>query len=302
MDPRELPPDAKLYLAADLYRLGSNDLAESSAAGLLSSLEALSEHAAAREYFERSQAFDAAVGRAFGEVPVPAGSLERVLAIVAEAEYAEPKAMAQPMRQSTGSAAPTPVELPASGRGAPVETGPALSRRGWLAACGASAAATAASVGFFFWWQGRQRPTFTLDDVLNQALAFHKSADSAQEPAVPISQSAPPVEYPLSPAIAGLRAVPRWRRLGGQLLGRPGVAYELAAENEPRAVMYVMAGEGRGRAPLIPALPTEPVHSPVTTGGVAVGAWREAERIVVFVAEGEAARYRSFLTSPREIA
>jgi hypothetical protein len=66
--------------------------------------------------------------------------------------------------------------------------------------------------------------------------------------------------------------------------------------------MFVMADAGFGRAPLIPALPNEPMHNPRTTAGLAQGAWREEGRIVVFVVEGDAARYRSFLTSPREIA
>ena len=142
----------------------------------------------------------------------------------------------------------------------------------------------------------------THDDVLQQALAFYGSPEALKTPAIPVTKSPPPAEYPLSRAIVAMRDVPRWRTLDGQFLGRPGAAYELAAPQEKRAVMYVVAADGSHRAPIIPSLPAEPVHTPDTTGGVAIGVWREDARIVVFLVEGDAARYRGFLTAQRDIA
>ena len=300
MDPRNPPTDAKLFFAADLCRPDpanlADDLAGLGSSGLLGSAgpEALRGNAAAREYLERSQAFDGAVAKAFADVPVPTGSLERVLAAIAEQDFATPPASSA----ATAPAATTPAAMlvPAPPRGEH------LSRRRWLAACGSAAATTAAGFGLFFWWQGRQRVELTHDDVLQQALAFYGSPEALKSPAVPVTQTPPPAEYPLSRAIVAMRTVPRWRMLDGQFLGRPGAAYELAAPQEKRAVMYVVAADGSHRAPLIPSLPAEPVHTPDTTGGAAIGVWREESRIVVFLVEGDAARYRGFLTAQRDIA
>jgi hypothetical protein len=300
MDPRELPPAARPYLAADLCRSGSNESQEQELAQLVRSgviaqadADALlgksdGSTSAAREYLRRSQAFDGSVGRAMAEVPVPAGSLEKVLMAIAEAE--------------AGALPPASVELAKPQPVGETERRPLLSRRGWLAACGSAAATTAAGFGLFAWWQGRQRPLLTLEDVLHQALAFNNSPEAVRDPAVPVTLTPPPADFPLSPAIVALRATPRWRKLDGQLLGRPGVAYELSPAAEPRAVMYVLRAEVFSRAPVITSLPTEPTHVPVNTGGSSLGAWREGDRLVVFVVEGDSARYRSFLTPPRDIA
>lgn len=305
MDPRNPPIDAKLFFAADLCRPDpanlADDLAGLGSSGLLGSAgpEALRGDAAACEYLRRSQAFDGAVAKAFADVPVPAGSLERVLAAIAEQEFSLPTASA--VTASAATLVPASLQ-PAALSG---ETSPHLehlSRRRWLAACGSAAATTAAGFGLFFWWQGRQRVELTHDDVLQQALAFYGSPEALKMPAVPVTQTPPPAEYPLSRAIVAMRAVPRWRMLDGQFLGRPGAAYELAAPQEKRAVMYVVAADGSHRAPLIPSLPGEPVHTPDTTGGAAIGVWREESRIVVFLVEGDAARYRGFLTAQRDIA
>lgn len=299
MDPRKPPNDAKLYFAADLCRPDpanlAGDLSGLGSSGLLGSAgpEALLSNAAAREYLQRSQAFDGAVAKAFADVPVPTGSLERVLAAIAEQEIAPPVSTAPLVPaslQSTGSSAATSPR------------GEHYSRRRWLAACGSTAATTAAGLGLFFWWQSRQRVELTHDDVLQQALAFYGSPEALKTPAIPVTKSPPPAEYPLSRAIVAMRDVPRWRTLDGQFLGRPGAAYELAAPQEKRAVMYVVAADGSHRAPIIPSLPAEPVHTPDTTGGVAIGVWREDARIVVFLVEGDAARYRGFLTAQRDIA
>ena len=302
MEPRNPPPDAKLFFAADLCRPDpanlADDLAGLGSSGLLGAAgpEALRGNAAAREYLQRSQAFDGAVAKAFDDVPVPAGSLERVLAAIAQQEgfIAEQESLTAP--------APAATLVPASLQQNASPRSEHLSRRRWLAACGSAAATTAAGFGLFFWWQGRQRAELTHDDLLQQALAFYGSPEALKMPAVPVSQTPPPAEYPLSRAIVAMRDVPRWRMLDGQFLGRPGVAYELAGPQEKRAVMYVVAADGSNRAPLIPSLPAEPVHTPDTTGGVAIGVWREDARIVVFLVEGDAARYRGFLTAQRDIA
>jgi hypothetical protein len=300
MDPRELPPAARPYLAADLCRPGSrtnhvDEIAQFVRSGVISHADADTllgksdaTTSATREYLRGSQAFDAAVGLAMAEVPVPAGSLEKVLMAIAEAE--------------AGVLPPASVELAKPERVGETERRRLLSRRGWLAACGSAAATTAAGFGLFAWWQGRQRPLLTLEDVLHQALAFNNSPEAVRDAALPITRTSPPAEFPLSPAIVSLRATPRWRKLDGQLLGRPGVAYELSPEAEPRAVMYVLRAEVFSRAPVITSLPTEPTQAPVSTGGSSLGAWREDDRLVVFVVQGDAARYRSFLTPPRDIA
>ncbi|MBA4018365.1 MAG: hypothetical protein C0483_14460 [Pirellula sp.] len=301
MEPRNPPTDAKLFFAADLCRPDpttlADDLAGLGSSGLLGSAgpEALRGNAAAREYLERSQAFDGAVAKAFADVPVPVGSLERVLAAVAkqEAELREHESVTTPAAATLVPASRTP---DASPRGEP------FSRRRWLAACGSAAATTAAGFGVFFWWQSRQRAELTHDELLQQALAFYGSPEALKSPAVPVNQTPPPAEYPLSRAIVAMRDVPRWRMLEGQFLGRSGVAYELAAPQEKRAVMYVVAADGSHRSPIITSLPAEPVHTPDTTGGVAIGAWREESRIVVFLVEGDAGRYRGFLTAQRDIA
>ena len=275
---------ADLFVAADVCRPGSDDLDKLIGRG---QAEALRADHAANEYFGRSQAFDAVVAKAFGQVPIPLGAKERLLAALA----ADGEASSNDSFAPAESATLVPVR-----RAAP------LTRRRWLAACGAAATSTAAGLAFYAWWQGRQRPDLSLEDILHSALAFHELPEAENAAWTTIAEQAPPAEFPLSKAIRTVRSIPRWRPLGKELLGRSGVAYEVAGRGEPRATVYVLTADGGLKAPLIRHLPAEPMHAPETTGGMALGAWREEGRIVCFVVAGDADRYRSFLSTPRDIA
>lgn len=269
---------AAAYIAIDACRPGSEDLERQFSADVSAAIRR-DDRLAAR--YRSVQQFDHSVAGAFSAVPVPAGLADRLLAAIAEQQ-----AQAQ-QAELEFSPATTPVERP--------------TRRRWLQITGGALASLAAGGGFLWWRQSSAQPDLSLEDVLERTLAFHQSADAYVGDAVPVSRSVAPAEYPMSRLLVGLRNAVRWRPLDGRFLGRAGVAYELAAPGEPSATLYVLASDGRLGAPGIPALPDQPLN-PNTTGGFTLAGWREADRIQLLVVEGDAARYRSFLTHPSDVA
>lgn len=280
-----------VYTAIDACRPGSEDLERELPTDVAAQIRR-SEPSAAR--YRAVQRFDHALASAFAEVPIPSSLADRLLAALAE-QQAEVDATKPAANGNTA-----PVELrrePAPSSSIP--TAP-LSRRRWLELCGGALAATAAGVGFLWWRRANDQPELTLDDVLEQALHFNESSEARLTEAIPVTREPAPAEFPLSRRLVGLRDVVRWRRLDGRFLGREGVAYELGPIDRS-ATLYVLAEEGRRGSAPITSLPEEPLN-PHTTGGFTLAGWRELERIQILVVAGDADRFRSLLTSPREVA
>lgn len=228
----------------------------------------------------RSAAFDTAVARVYQDVPVPIGLAERLQAALEAAAAADSQAVA---------AAPAPPS-PARWR-----------RRRWLAAAGSALTATAAGWALLAWWRGRVRDAYTTEELLHAALTRLRRTDADRNRAISVSKQAPPRELPLSAHVVP-EAEPRWRRLDEPLVDRPGIGYELAAPAAPRAVLYVLATRGERGAPALPPLPADVPHTPSSTGGCSLGAWREDDRLCVLVVDGDERRYRGFVERPRAVA
>ena len=241
----------------------------------------------AAEWHRRNVVFDAAVADAFAQVPLPLGMAARLAAALAN----------ETQESEVAQEAAAPVSLPAP----PSDRRNLWHRRRWLTAAGSSMAATAAGWAAFAWWQGRSRSDLSLEQVLDESLAFHQRSAARRNEARPISENPPPAEFPLSRYVTP-RTEPRVRQLDEPLLGRLGVAYELAPAGQPRAALYVVSERAGLRAPAVPLLPAEPSEHPFMTGGCAMSAWREESRIVLLVVEGDAARYREFLAAPKVFA
>lgn len=222
----------------------------------------------------RTAAFDAAVTRAYADVPVPVGLAERLQASLAAAAVVE---------------APAPLQSARFGR------------RRWLAAAGSALTATAAGWALLIWWRGRERYAYTNEELLHAALTRLRQTDADRNLAVPVSRQAPPSEFPLSRHVVP-ETDPRWTRLAVPLVERSGVAYELAAMAAPRAVLYVLATQGERGAPGLPPLPTDVPRNPSSTGGCSLGAWREVDRLCVLVVDGDERRYRGFFERPQAVA
>jgi hypothetical protein len=305
------PNRRRMLEALDVCRPGSDDFDR-----LLESrtIEAIRSDADLTARYQRLQRFDAAVGRAFADAPVPAGLEARLMAaLAADSLVSAVQAAALPgvnialpgantaSTPVAGATVPTVPGVTVPGVTLPAPTVPVadlrlesgrLSRRRWMAACGAAGAATAAGlVGF--WFIKSTAPTeITAEQLLDEAYTLHDADGSF--PAAAIDPRNPPTDFPLTSAIklpAGF--VPRRRNLDGRLIGRPGVAYELAAVGQPRATLYVLGDrfgmQGVGGVPQIAS-----GEADKTTGHRALGAWREGGMLYVFVVEGDKPRYRQF--------
>jgi hypothetical protein len=272
-----VPFDVDLLHKLDACRPGHEDAAE-----LLSESDRRVVAADPRyaERQRRTAAFDAAVARVYADVPVPVGVAERLQAALAAAADVESPIVAD---------SPAP-PLPSR-----------FHRRRWLAAAGSALTATAAGWALFAWWRGRERDAYTTEELLHAALVRLRQTDAERNVAVPESKQAPPREFPRSAHVVP-EAEPRWRRLEEPLVERAGVAYELAPANAPRAVLYVLATRGEHGAPDLPPLPTDVPHTPSSTGGCALGAWREDDRLCVLVVDGDERRYRGFVERPQVVA
>lgn len=226
-------------------------------------------------WFEQSQAFDTEVAATYADVPVPEGLAGRLQsALTADAASLNSAALPMPAR---------------------------VNRRGWLAAAGAALATTAAGWGVVTWWRGRQQDMLTTDEILHAMLTLHQQTAEQRASGVSMAKQAPPSPFPFSSHVH-FEVTPRWRTLSEPLLGRNGVAYELTAPAAPRAVLYVLSLGGDRGAPGLPPLTTDSTAAPSTTGGCSMGMWREDDRMVVLVVDGDERRYRAFVERPAVFA
>jgi hypothetical protein len=258
------------------------------------------------ERHRRLQKFDAAVGRAFVDVPVPADFESRLLAALAAdtlvAAVEENTSLAGAISPEPAPSAPFAATSPdpradeVRPAQPPTVATARWSRRGWMAACGALTAATAAGLTGV-WFLRRDTREMTVEQLLDEAFALHQS--DSQATAIPVDRMNPPADFPFSDAI-WRPALLRRRSLDGRFLGRPGVAFELAADGGPRATLYVL-GDRFGSQQVVGVADSPSSRPGKTTGGRALGAWRQAGFLYVFVVEGDGDRYRSYFSKSAEV-
>lgn len=249
--------DERVIEALEACRPGSNDCA----APELNLEPLLASDARLRQVYQRLQRSDGQIRAAIGEVPVPEGLEERLLARLA----AEPRVPPSP--------------TPARAR-----------RRWWIAAMGA--AAVAASLFAAFWLglpETHPRDEAGVLAVVLQQFVLELDAHTAEGRLV--AESEPPAGFPMSRAVARVPEL-RWRVVRG-LLGRRAVAYDLPGPENRRATLYVLPAATAHTARTRPS--TNPMQS---TGGLCASIWREGDRLYVLVVRGDARAYRRLIYAP----
>lgn len=219
--------------------------------------------------------FDARVAEAVHDVPVPPGLAERLAAALrADAELA-----------------PAAAEATAAERGGPGKVGTVPGRRSWLMATAAGAAVAAAAAVAAVWFWPRSPELVSGEDLVHAARAFHQRGDGD---AAAWQWGPPPRDYPMGNQMAVAGGVP-WRYLPGQVYGRRGIGYRLAAPRQARATLLVIDRRGPVTAPQLAALPTTPLQNVLTTGGCTTAVWVEGPRVYVLVVDGDLRTFRSLV-------
>ncbi len=274
MDENDPIRNPQTWRAMESCRPGHNDQADPEMAPLARQLAESPELAKA---FERLQRIDAALARAFRDVPVPEGLESRVLS-----RLAARAAQGQPLSPEAAVASPPQAEFGHE------EPGPHRSpRRRWLLVAG-SVAATAAAVFLVVYSLLGRRGEFSKWDVLSFAIECrgNDSADGGR--LLGATEESP--RYPLSDSLVSLASGQfsqvRWRSL--VFLNRHAVAYDLIGPEGRIATVYVSSCSVEG---LPSDVPPHPMHS---TGEVAVSAWQEGGLLYVLAVDGGTPAYDRF--------
>jgi hypothetical protein len=278
----------------DACRPGSDDLSLPALAELAAAIE--TDHELADE-LARSQRFDGAVARAMHDVPLPAGLADRVLARLAQVN-----AVAAPLESSASH--PVPLE-----QGVIAATAPALpsadqsptpavadsargdlgagSRRRWISAALAAAAALLIAVGF--WQLNGSRPRQISEHELASAGMqwFNEAAPRTGWKA----SKTPLPGFPLDRAITAT-PTPLPQRSFRTALGEPAVAYQLAARPKG-AVLYVV------QTKLVYPVTTIPYKRLGTSGNVSIAAWQRGNLLYVLAVDGGPQQLDAFVKRPR---
>ena len=269
------PPnrDLRLLEAMEACRPGSDDVEDPALAFLAEQLASDPELA---ELFERLNRVDSGVAEAFGDVPLPEGLADRIVARLAAANNGKKAPVARPKPQ--GSTVQEPLDEAAKR--------PPRLRRRWVLA-GAVAAAAAASVIVALVLPPGEPQDLDPQSVVDGAREFFQVDQDAD--AQLVADVPPPEAYPTDPDfdVRRFRRL-RWRSIRG-FLGREGVAYDLGGPRTPRATLYVVQRNVPGLPPAVPPRPAS------TTGGLVISAWQRDHLLYVLVLEGEPGIYQNLL-------
>jgi hypothetical protein len=278
---------------------------------------------------------DVAISDAMHDLPIPAGSVDRLLARLnvnvgsqrqnasAAAAFtagvspigpaAAPPSAIEPARAlPSGSAAPvsgvrpTTESAPANDKTESADFKPNVaaprrkSLRRWIEVGVLATAATLAAIAY--WFSGSS-VEFNADEIVGaaQTFAMHETPDPWQLlPANPLPARLARFAFA---ATSGLTVKPTGWREVHNLLGRSGVAYELRS-GSVHATLYVVERDPPTRfAPSFVDLPTIPPTSSLTdSGGKALSAWKQGDLLYVLVVEGGPQQYKAFVAQPGRLA
>jgi len=332
------PQDAQLRELLDALRPGSDDLSRSEFAELALRLQRDPQF---KEMATRSQRLDQSIGDAMHDLPIPTGSVDRLLArlnVPAGPAKSATGASAGDAAATNGGTLPPPLApaLPttaASATSAPSRTakssvaadkkslpddnskslqqnllddtpGRSSPRRKWkLGLIEGGVFALVASLGVVAYFFTGSAVAYNADQIVGEVKHF---ADNEQpDDWQPIPASAPPAiltKFPFA-AGSGLTAKPTsWRNVR-DLLSRSGVAYDLRS-GAIAATLYVVERDPPNRfAPRFEHLAaTAPTTALVDSGGWAVSTWAQGDLLYVLVVKGGPQHYKAFVAQPGPLA
>jgi len=281
--------DERIIEAIEACRPGSDDVSDPALAFLAAELAA---HPELDELYERCQQLDARLAAAFGDVPVPQGLAQRILAGM-EAARARTAAAPEDLPAAEAPDEASPDEQPAA---EPAPATPRRQRRGsrrWFAGVVVAAGVAASIVVGVMNFQPPNE--MTRGDALASAIDFFDREERA-EPGPVLTADNEPQGYPFS------REVNRFpqthvRRISG-FLGCDGVAYDMTNNRlGVEATLYVVKCEGIQVADLRSGPPS--FRDTVSTSGCRSAAWQSDGLLYVLVVGGSTkGAYDSFLPIP----
>jgi hypothetical protein len=303
----------------DAVRPASDDMSQPEFARLA---ERTRRDARVRNALQRSQRLDATIGDVMQDLPVPAGSVERLLGTLEAAA----KKRAAPTGGSTSeipppsvpNAAPTD-KLSAGGasdRGVaaddqarktiaeevvfednerPAKDGRAFPMRSRAGLGALVAVCVVAVIGWLVYPSSAH--LLGPDEILTRVSLLNVNEDAIEQH--PMNLEKPPTGYAPWKSLAVQPT--SWRRVK-DFLGRRGVAYQLRSA-KARATLYVIDADAGYEAPQIGELLSQPPDEPYPpTGGKAMSVWRSGKLVYVLVVSGGAAEYKSFITAGGQLA
>jgi hypothetical protein len=247
-------------------RPGLRDLTEEEARALV---EALEQDPVLRGEWQAMQSWDAAIGRVFHDVPVPAGLADRLLAAVA-----------------TGGGLPgqEAVSVPPGSVGAAQLAEKTRSPwRAWPTGLAAGLLVTSAIVMLAL-WLAAWRDNLTAAQVAEASGAWIEQLDpEAWQPTNP-----PDAEFPLDPSVR--LTVVSWQQCTA-ITDWQAVAYraDLPPDHSTAFLFVIRTWQGR-QLPTIP--PTVPDS---TTGNICIGVWKNNGCLYVLIVPGSQNDYRRTL-------
>ena len=280
--------DERIVEAIESCRPQSDDVSDPALAFLATELAA---HPELDELYERCQQLDARLAAAFGDVPVPEGLAQRILAGIEAAGSqtaagAEDAPVAAAPDEASGDEQPAAEAAPATPRAR--KRGP----RRWLAGV-AVAASLGASVVIGL-AQFHPSVEISRDTVLSSAIDFFSR--ESEQPGELLSGDNEPEEYPFPSRDVNLFAQTSFRNISG-FLGFDGVAYDMTNRLGAVATLYVVKCNGI----VVTGLPSAPPSYRNTHGtqGCRSVAWQSDGLLYVLVVGGsEKQTFESFLPIP----
>jgi hypothetical protein len=262
----------KLHEMIDACRPGSEDIR-------LPEMSPLADRIAGdpelRHRYQQTQRLDARLGQAVGEIEIPIGLRERILARLEGAGNGG---------QGPGARGQGPGEA-AQGAGAMGDGGVALApvRRWWVFTLAAIAAGLLLLVAGYSVWP--RRPAFTYDKLLNSSSQWFEQlrANSAWQP---LAARQVIRDFPVAEAI---RPRPRFWADVSSLVGQSACAYDLSTADGRRATLFVIPDDSQV------ADSSPPLKPGSSTGGLMIGCWQSGDFVYVLVVEGNERTYRSLL-------
>lgn len=282
MDQSSFNPN--LREAMDACRIGGRDLGLPAMSELA---EAIERDPAVRETFGRYQQLDAAIGKAFHQVPVPLGLEARLLAAVAQNDPdLGVDTELSPSRKSGAHRLLEKVISTDAPQHAAVSPRPIVGKRGWRwLVIGSSAAVVFVVAAYATVIALRPAEPISIDEVVADALNWTRlSQDQEWNRDLP---SAPQEKYPLDHSVLG--TAQQWQRIATDF-DRRAVVYDLTPPGKSRVLQFAVRTNAEFALPAV--LPMTP-HS--TTEGLCIGVCYRDGVLYVLVVEGDEHRYRSFV-------